>query len=143
MTIGFASVLASLVAGWSGGLAAQNVVRWYEQASVDDEQVSSALGAAVSPAPSEANRPIKIGPLAIAPGWIGVALLAFAGSLGGYSPLWWLVCGTNDVAAAFTCLPSPRLYTSVAAGFKATLPIALAIALAFVMLKKIFRCYRQ
>ncbi len=149
MTIGFGSVLAALIAGWAGVLAAQNEVRWYErwenEQTIADGRLSGAISETVYSAVSleTERRPKSALPATVTSGWMGIALLAFAGSLGGYSPLRW-VCKTTDVVgAAFTCLPSPRLYTSVAAGFKATLPIVLAIVLAFVILKKVLRRYRQ
>ena len=117
VTIGFSSVLISLVAGWAGALAAQDVVRWYEQ---------------VSAAPS-----VKTSKLAISaiPGWIGVALLAFFGDVAIKS----LACGGYRSEVVINCVPSPRLYTSVTAGFKATLPILLVSILTYVLLKKLFK----
>ena len=149
VTIGLGSVLVSLIAGWAGVLAAQNMVQWYEHWEFEHTQAEAWLAEAVlgtveSAATSpEVERPSKPALIAIAPGWIGVALLAFIGSPAGYLPLRWLVCGTADVRAVFTCLPSPRLYTSVSAGFKATLPIILVIVLAFLLLKKLFKQHRH
>ncbi|MBE9080492.1 hypothetical protein IQ241_24960 [Romeria aff. gracilis LEGE 07310] len=116
VTIGLGSVLASLVAGWAGALAAQDITRWYAQVSTDHS--------------------LRTATFAISPGWIGVALLAVAGSPRRYLPLRWLVCGSHDV---ISCLPSPRLYTSVAAGFRVTLPIIFVIVLIFILLKKLVK----
>lgn len=112
VTIGVGSVLASLVAGWAGALAAQDIAQWYEQVS--------------------ANSFLRTSKLDISPGWIGVALL----SVLGYLPIGWLVCGSFDAAS---CLPSPRLYTSVAAGFKVTLPILFTSVLIYMLMKKLFK----
>ncbi|WP_121968255.1 hypothetical protein [Leptolyngbya sp. BC1307] len=101
VTIGLGSVLASLIAGWAGVLAAQNMVQWYECWGFEHTRAEGWLAGAVpetvesraiSP---EVERPLKPALIAIAPGWIGVALLAFVGSPGGYLPLRWLVCRTN------------------------------------------------
>lgn len=144
VVIGLGSVLASLVAGWTGVLAAQNIVRWYEQwerkqVSADGYLISAGVEAAPSPDPPEASYSGTAASFRISPSWIGIALLACVGSIKGYLPLRWLVCGTTDV---ITCLPSPRLYTSVIAGFKVTLPILLVSLLASVLLKKLSKRYR-
>lgn len=112
VTIGFSSVLISLIAGWTAALAAQDIAQWYEQVS--------------------ANSFVRTSKLDISPGWIGVALL----SVLGYLPIEWLICGSFDAAS---CLPSPRLYTSVAAGFKVTLPILFTSVLIYMLMKKLFK----
>lgn len=119
VTIGLGSVLAALIAGWAGVLAAQDMVRWYECWWY-----------------GRANPVCRLH-------WLGVALLAFFGTLRSYLPLRWLVCGTADVLAVVTCLPSPRLYTSVIAGFKVTLPIMLVIMLMLGLFKECFKRARQ
>jgi len=115
VTLGFGSVLASLIAGWTGALAAQDIARWYEQAS--------------------ANSFLRTSKLKISPGWIGVALLPILG----WWSMMWLVCGSFDSARYYSCLPSPRLYTSVTAGFKVALPILFISVLTYMLLKKLFK----
>ena len=117
VTIGFSSVLISLVAGWAGALAAQDIVRWYEQVS--------------------ANSPLRTSKLTIAAilGWIGVALLAVFGDVA----IKYLACGGYRSGVVINCVPSPRLYTSMTAGFRATLPILFVSVLTYALLKKLFK----
>lgn len=117
ITIGFSSVLISLVAGWAAALAAQDVARWYEQVSADSSLKTSRFS------------------VASIPGWIGVALLAVFGDVA----IKWLACGSYRSGIAINCVPSPRLFTSVTAGFKAALPIFLVSVLTYTLLKKIFK----
>lgn len=118
VTIGFSSVLISLVAGWAGALTAQDVVRWYEQIS--------------------ANSPLrktKFTIVASVGGWIGIALLAVFGDVA----IKYLACGGYRSGVVIDCVSSPRLYTSVTAGFRATVPILLVSVLTYVLLKKLFK----
>jgi len=117
ITIGFSSVLMSLVAGWAAAIAAQDVARWYEQVSAESSLKTSIFSAVTNP------------------GWIGVALLAVFGDVA----IKWLACGGYRSEIAINCVPSPRLFTSVTAGFEATLPIFLASVLTYILLKKLFK----
>ncbi len=117
VTIGFSSVVISLVAGWAAALAAQDVALWYEQASADSSLNTSGFSTAISP------------------GFIGVALLAVFGDVA----IKWLACGSYRSGIVISCVPSPRLYTSVAAGFSATLPILLVSVLTYALLKRLFK----
>jgi hypothetical protein len=134
--IGFSSVLISIVAGWAGGLAGQNVARWYEQKSAVDTQE---LASRISHSTITSNKPDRH-LIAISSdeklGWISVALFSLLCPLPGNGLLKFLVCGDLDV---ISCLPSPRLYTSVIEGFKVTIPIVLSIMLIVLVLKSRFK----
>lgn len=117
VTIGFNSVLISLVAGWTAALAAQDLAQWYEQVSANSSSKTSGFSTAVSP------------------GFIGIALLAVVGDVA----IKWLACGGYRSGIVIGCVPSPRLYTSVAAGFRATLPILLVSMLTYALLKRLFK----
>lgn len=117
VTIGFNAVLLSLVAGWAAALAAQNIARWYEQVSIDSSLKTS-----------------KFAPV-ISPGFVGVALLAVFGDLA----IKLLACGGYRSDILINCVPSPRLYTSISAGFRVALPILLVGVLTYTLLKKLFK----
>jgi hypothetical protein len=117
VTIGFSSVLISLIAGWTAALAAQDIAQWYKQISADSSLKTSEFATAISP------------------GFIGVALLAVFGDVA----IKWLTCGSYRSGIVINCVPSPRLYTSVAAGFSATLPILLVSVLTYALLKRLFK----
>lgn len=125
--IGLNSVLASIVAGWAGGIAGHNIAQWYQQKSTADTQKPadssishSAIGsnkfgrnlAAISPTDKSS--------------WISVALFSLLCPWPGRIFLEVLICGDLDVAY---CFPSPRLYTSTAIGIKAVFPIVLLVIL--------------
>lgn len=137
--IGLSSVQASLVAGWSGALAAQNISQWYERVSAKNAQTSAGPEAPSTITSSSARRPFRFFRWSIefiGLGWIGVALLAFTNSLGGTALLQRLICGSQDVGI---CFPSPGLYTSVTAGFKTVLPIVFVAVLIYTVLQKTLR----
>jgi hypothetical protein len=117
VTIGFSSVLISLIAGWTAALAAQDTAQWYEQVSADVSLKTSGFATAGGP------------------GFIGVALLAVFGDVA----IKWLTCGSYRSGIVINCVPSPRLYTSVAAGFSATLPILLVSVLTHTLLKRLLK----
>ncbi|MBD1866521.1 hypothetical protein H6F95_04210 [Cyanobacteria bacterium FACHB-471] len=124
--IGFNSVLASIVAGWAGGLAGQNIAQWYEQKSAVDTQE---LARRISRITITLNKPARhLAAISLAEklGWISVALFSLLCPLLGKGLLKSLVCGDLDV---ISCLPSPRLYTSVIEGFKVAIPIVFSIML--------------
>ena len=114
VTIGFSSVLISLIAGWAGALATQDVVRWYEQISAESTLKTSKFA------------------IAAIPGWIGIALLAVFGDVA----IKYLACGGYRSEVVINCVPSPRLYTSMTAGFRATLFVSV---LTYALLKKLFK----
>ncbi|MBD1874251.1 hypothetical protein H6F75_12215 [Nodosilinea sp. FACHB-131] len=131
--IGFSSVLASIVAGWAGGLLGQNLADWYNHRLIVEQPIWAA-----EPATSDTtllNKPkrdldnIFLGQQA---GWVKVALFAMLCPRLGNSLLEFLVCGdlNTDVVS---CLPSPRIYTSVLAGLRVTLPIFLLTGLAIAL----------
>ena len=137
--LGFSSVLASVIAGWAGWLAGQNMTQWYEQTSGGKRAptVRSTLARTSSSNTTPLN---KIGqPLQATLsgnlGWVSVALFALLCSFVGQQLLQRLVCGNQ---AVISCLPSPRLYTSVIEGFKVTLPAIFAVILIVVVLRS---CY--
>ena len=124
--LGFSSVLASIVAGWAGGLAGQNIAQWYEQKSAVDTQELARL---ISHSTITSNKIVRH-PATISSaeklGWISVALLSLLCPLPGNGLLKFLVCGSLDI---IFCLPSPRLYTSAIQGFKVAVPIFFSIML--------------
>lgn len=127
VTIGFISVLASIVAGWAGGLAGQNIAQWYEQKSTADTQKLVARRISHSTITSnKLDQCLAVISLFKKSGWSSVALFSFLCPWLGYELLKFLICGNLDV---ISCLPSPRLYTSVLEGFKVALPIVLSIML--------------
>jgi len=131
--IGFNSVLASVIAGWAGALTGKNISQWYEQKIAESTQESTLSRALPNPiSPNKAKLRLKAISLSRDSGWIGVALLSLLSSFVGRHLLQFLVCGTQDV---YFCLSSPRLYTSVIAGFKVVLPVVFAVVLMLVVLR--------
>ena len=128
--IGFGSVLASAIAGWAGALAGQNIAHWYERANIKPSIAEKVLSTRAMGQASWHPKAILFSQRA---GWMGVALLAVLSSVVGHPLLQFLVCGAQDI---FTCLPSPRLYTSVIAGFKVTIPIIFAAMIMVAVLKR-------
>jgi amino acid transporter len=131
--IGFCSVLASVIAGLAGGLAGQNISQWYEQETKGDRReatISETLHSIITPNKAEQNLEVNLWLKNL--GWVYVGLLSFFCSLAGNQLLQFLVCGNQDVRS---CLPSPRLYTSVIAGFKIVLPIIFVLILIVNLLK--------
>lgn len=134
--IGFSSVMASIIAGWAGGLAGQNLAQWYEQKSVaaQPELTTRQTSSGVNPLQKLA-RYLSAILLSQKMGWISVAIFSLLSSFLGNRILRFLVCGglATDV---YACLPSPRLYTSVIEGFKVALPITFLIVLIVVLLQR-------
>lgn len=64
-----------------------------------------------------------------------MALLALFGDLA----IKLLACGSYRSGILIDCVPSPRLYTSVAAGFRVALPILLVGVLTDTLLKKLLK----
>lgn len=136
--IGFNSVLASIVAGWAGGLAGQNIAQWYEQKSAVDTQELAKRISHSTITFNKLGRYLAATSLAEKLGWINVALFSLLCPVPGNGLLKFLVCGNLDV---ISCLPSPRLYTSVIEGFKVAIPIVFSIMLIFLVLQS--RCRRR
>lgn len=137
--IGFSSVLASIVAGWAGGLAGQNIAQWYEQNSAASRQESTARRISHHTiASNKLARHLKAALSSEKFGWISVASFSLICLSPGNWLLKLLIC--RDLSAdVFSCLPSPRLYTSVMEGFKVTLPIVFLIMLVVVGLQNRYR----
>lgn len=137
--IGFSSVIASIIAGWAGGLVGQNIAQWYEQKSVatQNELITRQTPSVVNPL-QKLDRYLGNILLSQKMGWISVAIFSLFSFFPGNWVLRFLVCGnlTTDV---YACLPSPRLYTSVIEGFKVALPITFLIALIVVLLQRRYR----
>jgi hypothetical protein len=133
--IGFSSVLASVIAGGAGSLVGHHLAQWYKQAStVNLPESTTDQTNPPQAAPNTLKTWIATVFLSEKLGWISLALLALFGPVPGYWLLKFLVCGDVN-ANAYDCLPSPRLYTSVPAGFKALFPIVLLWILAIVLLQ--------
>ncbi|MBD1914356.1 MULTISPECIES: hypothetical protein [Cyanophyceae] len=140
--IGFGSVLASIVAGWAGGLLGQNLADWYNHRLIAEQPSWAAEPATSDTTPL--NKPkrylddIFLGQQA---DWVKVALFALLCPRLGNSLLEFLVCG--DLSAdVVSCLPSPRLYTSVLAGIRVSLPIFLLTVIAIALFQSLYRIYR-
>ncbi|MBE9180037.1 hypothetical protein IQ268_15815 [Oculatella sp. LEGE 06141] len=143
--IGFSSVLASVVAGWTGALAGQSMAQWYDQKSAIDREESSArqiphsiITSNTSNTSNQPNRLLAAILVSKKTGWISVALFSLFCPFPGNWLLKILVCGELD-PDVFSCLLSPRLYTSVVAGFKAALPIILLILLMLALLQSRYK----
>jgi hypothetical protein len=137
--IGFSSILASLIAAWAGGLTGQNIAQWYEQKSGVAHTEPAAMRTSPSPNPStQVDRYLKALLLSEKSGWISVAFFSLICLFPGNWLLRFLVCGSWN-ADPFECLPSPRLYTSVIAGFKVTFPIVLLIMLVVMILQNRYK----
>ncbi len=134
--IGFSSVLASIIAGWAGGLAGQNLAQWYAQKSVAAQHESTARQTSRGVGSLYKLDRSLWGILSSQKiGWVSVALFSLLSFFLGNRVLRGLVCG--DLAAdVYSCLPSPRLYTSVIEGFKVALPITFLIVLIVVLLQR-------
>jgi hypothetical protein len=130
--IGFSSVLTSIVAGWAGGLAGQNIAQWYEQQSAVDTQELAMRNSHSTITSNKLGQHLVAISSAEKLRWISVALFSLLCPLPGNGLLKSLVCGNLDV---ISCLPSPRLYTSVIEGFKVAIPIVLSIMLIVLVLK--------
>ncbi|MBD0268731.1 MAG: hypothetical protein ICV77_10610 [Cyanobacteria bacterium Co-bin8] len=142
VTIGFVSVLVSTVAGWAGWLASQNISQWYEQQYTGLKGSNTPGKTLHSVTPSRtASQKLKAIFSSMGSEWIYVALFSLICSFGGKWLLNYVICGNQD---AFSCLPSPRLYTSVAAGLKVALPTVLVAALIAALLQSrvVKRCFR-
>ncbi len=134
--IGFGSVIASIIAGWAGGLAGQNLAQWYEQKSVPAQQklIARPTSSAVNPL-QKLDRYLGTILLSHKMGWISVAIFSLFSFFLGNQILRFLICG--EIAAdVYTCLPSPRLYTSAIEGFKVALPITFLVVLTVVLLQR-------
>ncbi|MGG6295524.1 hypothetical protein ACQ4M4_14115 [Leptolyngbya sp. AN02str] len=118
--IGFHSVLASVIAGCAGALIGKNLAHCYEQA--DSQQSRSGTSARISVHPFHPHSASIWATQKYE--WMGLTLLTLLCSFWGYGLLQFAVCGYRDV---YVCLPSPRLFTSVVAGFRVVLPIAVAL----------------
>ncbi|MBD1875282.1 hypothetical protein H6F75_17510 [Nodosilinea sp. FACHB-131] len=138
VTIGFGSVIASIIAGWAGGLAGQNLAQWYEQKSVA-AQHESITRQTSSGANSLQKLKRYLGNILLSQkaGWISVAIFSLFSFFLRNRVLRFLVCG-DLVTDVYACLPSPRLYTSVIEGLKVALPITFLIALMVVLLQRLY-----
>ncbi|MBN3940267.1 MAG: hypothetical protein V7L21_12990 [Nostoc sp.] len=135
--LGFGSVLASVIAGLAGWLAGQNISQWYEQKTKGDGRepiVSKTLHSTITP--NKADQHLEAILSSRNWVWICVGLLSFLCSFAGNRLLQLLVCGTQDVVS---CLPSPRLYTSIIAGYKVVLPVIVAIILIVKLLQSRYK----
>ncbi|MBE9155252.1 hypothetical protein IQ265_00110 [Nodosilinea sp. LEGE 06152] len=133
--IGFSSVLASAVAGWAGGLTGQQLAHWYGSKSVADRLDSMAPHPANAPAQLDKLRYWLYGCFSAQKwGWAMVALFALLSYQVGNPILKVLVCGDRN-ADVISCLPSPRLYTSVAAGLRVSLPVFVCVTLVVVLVQ--------
>ncbi|MBD2257318.1 hypothetical protein [Pseudanabaena sp. FACHB-2040] len=131
--IGFNSVLASVIAGWAGWLMGQNISKWYEQKySEIQEELTASQTLQSTITSNKAGRNLAAILLSIGSGWVYLGLLSLLFHFPGYRLLKRMVCGSQDVAS---CLPFPRLYTSVAAGLKVTMPAVLAVILIVLILQ--------
>ncbi|MBD2108995.1 hypothetical protein [Nodosilinea sp. FACHB-13] len=138
VTIGFGSVIASIIAGWAGGLAGQNIAQWYEQKSLA-AQHKSVIRQTSSGANSLQKLKRYLGDILSSQkaGWISIAIFSLFSFFLRNRVLRFLVCG-DLVTDAYACLPSPRLYTSVIEGFKFALPITFLITLIVVLLQRLY-----
>ncbi|BAW95574.1 hypothetical protein NIES970_04830 [[Synechococcus] sp. NIES-970] len=135
--IGLNSVLASIVAGWAGGLAGQDITQWYKQKSTTDIQKLAALSISHSAIDSnKLDRNLAAISLTEKSNWISVALFSLLCPLPGSKFLEFLICGELDV---ISCLPSPRLYTSVVEGFKVALPIIFLVMLIVLVIQSRYK----
>lgn len=114
VAIGFSSVIASILAGLAGGLLGENISQWYQYTT---KGKIHEVGFFTNPA------------------WIYVGFLSFISPVGN-SLLKFLVCGTQNV---YSCLPSPRLYTSVIAGLKVAIPIIFVVILLVWLLQSLYK----
>ncbi|MBE9112014.1 hypothetical protein IQ273_21650 [Nodosilinea sp. LEGE 07298] len=132
--IGFSSVLASAIAGWAGGLTGQQLAHWYGSRSVAHRPDS------IDSQPANDARLDKLrywlyGCFSAQKwGWATVALFALLSPRLGNSILKVLVCGDLNPNVV-SCLPSPRLYTSIAAGLRVSLPVFVCATLVVVLVQ--------
>jgi hypothetical protein len=134
--IGFSSVLASIVAGWAGGLTGQNLADWYSPKPSAAQPSWASEPATLSATPQ--NRPKRYWEDIFSgqrSGWVKVALFALLCPRWGNSLLKFLVCGDLNPNVVL-CLPSPRLYISVLAGLRVSLPIVLLTGLAIALYQR-------
>ncbi|BBD63172.1 hypothetical protein NIES2109_63850 (plasmid) [Nostoc sp. HK-01] len=135
--IGFSSVLASVIAGFAGWLAGKNISQWYEQKNQRKRRKSTLKATLHDTTPlNTAEQHLEDSLWSKNLGWIYLGLLSFLCSFLGQMLLQFIVCGNQDVRS---CLPSPRLYTSVIAGFKVVIPAILVIILIFNLVKIIYK----
>lgn len=130
--IGFSSVLASAVAGWAGGLTGQQLAQWYGRLAANQPGLVAKQAMADATFINRLKRYLGDIVSGQQAGWVTVALFALLCPRLGNSLLEFLVCGDLN-ADVVSCLPSPRLYTSVLAGFKVSLPIFLLTGLAIAL----------
>ena len=134
--IGFGSVIASIIAGWAGGLAGQNLTQWYEQnnAAVPYELTAIPISFGTNPL-QKLDQYLGAILLSHKMGWISVAIFSLFSGFLRNRVLRFLVCGelATDV---YSCLPSPRLYTSTIEGLKVAFPITFLIVLIVVLLQR-------
>jgi hypothetical protein len=130
--IGFSSVIASVIAGFAGWLAGKNISQWYQKNQ--RKRRKSTLKATLHDTTTlnTAEQYLEDSLWSRNLGWIYLGLLSFLCSFPGRMLLQFIVCGNEDVRS---CLPSPRLYTSVIAGFKVVIPAILVIILIFNLVK--------
>ncbi|MBV5260203.1 hypothetical protein FLX56_17470 [Synechococcus moorigangaii CMS01] len=125
--IGLNSVMASIVAGWAGGLTGQNIAQWYRRQSMTEVQrlvTTSIFDRATNS--NQQNQNFAATFLTEKFNWATVALFALLCPFPVRKVLEFLVCGRLDV---FYCFASPRLYTSVVGGFKVAFPIIFLVLL--------------
>ncbi|HIK08172.1 MAG TPA: hypothetical protein IGS40_26390 [Trichormus sp. M33_DOE_039] len=139
--IGFSSVIASVVAGFAGWLAGKNIFQWYEQKN-QRERRKSTLKATLHDTTTlnTAEQHLEDSLWSRNLGWIYLGLISFLCSFRGQMLLQFIVCGNQDVRS---CLPSPRLYTSVIAGFKVVIPTILVIILILNLVKILYKKHKN
>jgi hypothetical protein len=135
--IGFSSVIASVIAGFAGWLTGKNISQWYDQKN-QRKRRKSTLKATLHDTTTlnTAEQHLEDSLWSRNLGWIYLGLLSFLCSFPGRMLLQFIVCGNQDVRS---CLPSPRLYTSVIAGFKVVIPAILVIILIFNLVKILYK----
>lgn len=124
--VGLHFVLTSLIAGWAGALAGQNISRWYKNVNRNQQEQTARNTLPSSIRFDETARDRRTIIWSETLGWIGIALFSLLCSFFGYDLLKQLVCSNQDVVL---CFSSPRLYTSFVTGYEIILPMVLKVML--------------
>lgn len=132
--IGFSSVLASAVAGWAGGLTGQHMAQWASRPATAQPALVAEQATSDTTFLNRLKRYFDDIFSDQQASWVMVALFALVYPRPGNSLLEFLVCGDFN-ANVVSCLPSPRLYTSVVAGLRVSLPILLFTVLAIALVQ--------